>query len=91
MVDLEEWSNEELEKRVDVVLSLFHKVKKGEKISLLDFAPEYREILRDKTYGPWFPTGDSQFISFSPLSNARVRIAVYLLGARLLKLFYLHF
>ena len=58
MVNLEEWSNEELEKRVDVVLSLFHKVKKGEKISLLDFAPEYREILRDKTYGSWFPTGE---------------------------------
>jgi len=29
LVNLEERSNEELEKRVDVVLSLFHIVKKG--------------------------------------------------------------
>ena len=55
LVNLEEWSNEEYEKSTDVILSVIDKLKKEEEISLLDFAPEYKNILRDETYGPWFP------------------------------------
>jgi hypothetical protein len=69
LVDLEEWENDEEKRGAEAVNSLLEKLEKGEKISFLDFAPEYKNILRDKTYGPWFPTGDPQFISFSPLSN----------------------
>jgi hypothetical protein len=69
LVNLEEWSNEELEKGAEIFLSLFHKVKEGEEISFLDFAPEFKKILRDKTYGLWRPPGNIQVMLRRPVAN----------------------
>lgn len=66
---LEKWSNEEAERSKEVVISMFKKVVGGEKISLLDFAPEYKSILRDKTYGLWRPPGDIKTMLQKPIAN----------------------
>jgi hypothetical protein len=68
-VDLEGWYSEEIEKSAEVILSVIDKLKKGEEISLLDFAPEYKDVLKDKTYGLWVPPGDAEEISSRPVSN----------------------
>jgi len=69
MVDLEEWENEEQKRSDEVFYSLLDRVIKGEKISLLDLAPEYREILRERTYGLWVPPGDIQTMLQRPKTN----------------------
>ncbi|RSN77417.1 MAG: hypothetical protein DSO07_10095 [Thermoproteota archaeon] len=69
MVDLKEWKNEELKRSHEIVCSLLDRVKRGEKISLLDFTPEYREILRERTYGLWMPPGSIQTMLWRPLGN----------------------
>jgi hypothetical protein len=69
LVDLEGWHSEEIEKSAEVILSVIDKLKKGEEISLLDFAPEYKDVLKDKTYGLWAPPGDAEEISSRPVSN----------------------
>jgi len=69
LVDLEEWDNDEAERGVEAVNSLLEKVGKGEKISFLDFAPEFKKILRDKTYGLWRPPGNIQVILWRPVAN----------------------
>ncbi|MCC5997661.1 MAG: hypothetical protein LM573_01145 [Thermofilum sp.] len=69
LVGLEKWSNEEAERSKEVVISMFKKVVGGEKISLLDFAPEYKSILRDKTYGLWRPPGDIKTMLQKPIAN----------------------
>jgi hypothetical protein len=69
MVDLKEWDNEERKRNEEVFYSLLDRLKRGEKISLLDFAPEYREILRGRTYGLWIPPGDIQTMVQKPLTN----------------------
>jgi hypothetical protein len=69
MVDLEEWRNEDLKKSREVISSLVDRVKRGEKISLLDFTPECREILREKAYGLWIPPGNVQTMLLRPLTN----------------------
>jgi hypothetical protein len=68
-VDLEGWHSEEIEKSAEVILSVIDKLKKGEEISLLDFAPEYKDVLKDKTYGLWAPPGNAEEISSRPVSN----------------------
>jgi hypothetical protein len=69
MVDLEEWKNEELKRSREIVRSLLDRVKRREKISLLDFTPEYKDILEKRTYGLWVPPGDIQTMLQRPLSN----------------------
>jgi hypothetical protein len=69
MVDLEEWKNEDLKRSYEVIFSLLDRVKRGEKISLLDLAPEYRGILRERTYGLWIPPGSVQEMLQRPLTN----------------------
>jgi hypothetical protein len=69
MVDLEEWENEELKRSHEVISSLLDRVEGGEKISLLDLAPEYREILRERTYGLWEPPGDIRLMLRRPIFN----------------------
>jgi hypothetical protein len=69
MVDLEEWENEYQKRSDEVISSLLDRVKRGEKISLLDFTPEYREILREKAYGLWIPPGNVQTMLLRPLTN----------------------
>jgi hypothetical protein len=69
MVDLEEWENEDRKRCREVVCSLLDRVEREEKISLLDLAPEYREILRERTYGLWLPPGDIQEMLQRPLTN----------------------
>lgn len=56
MADLEEWLNGEV-KRFKEDFSSHDRLGRGEKISLLDFAPEYEEILRERKYGLWLPSG----------------------------------
>jgi hypothetical protein len=68
-MDLKEWRNEEWKRTKEIVFSLLDRVERGEKISLPDFAPEYREILRERTYGLWLPPGDIQTMLLRPLSN----------------------
>jgi hypothetical protein len=68
-MDLKEWENEEMKRTREVVFSLLDRVKRGEKISLLDLAPEYREILRERTYGLWRPPGDIQEMLQGSLKN----------------------
>jgi hypothetical protein len=68
-VDLEKWFKEEIERAGEVVFPLLGRVEREKGISLLDFVPEYREILRDKTYGLWIPPGDIQTMLQRPLSN----------------------
>jgi len=68
-VDLKEWDNDEAERGVEAVNSLLEKVGKGEKISFLDFAPEFKKILRDKTYGLWRPPGNIQIMLRRPVAN----------------------
>jgi hypothetical protein len=68
-VDLEEWFKEEDEKASEVVSLLLGRVGRGEKISLLDFVPEYENILRDKTYGLWIPPGSIQIMLQRPVTN----------------------
>lgn len=69
MVNLEEWDEDELERGTEAVNSLLEKVGKGEKISFLDFAPEFKKILRDKTYGMWRPPGDIQVMLRRHVAN----------------------
>jgi hypothetical protein len=69
LVDLEKWKNEELEKTTDVIRSVIDKLENEKEIPLLDFAPEFKNILRDKTYGPWSPPGDIQIMLWSPTLN----------------------
>jgi hypothetical protein len=69
MVDLEEWDNEEMKRTREVVFALLDRVKRKEKISLLDFTPEYRKILGEKTYGLWLPPGSIQEMVLRPLTN----------------------
>jgi hypothetical protein len=69
MVDLEECDKEEMKRVDEVVYPLLDRVKRGEKISLLDLAPEYREILRERTYGLWTPPGDIQTMLQRPSAN----------------------
>jgi hypothetical protein len=68
-VNLEEWKNEELKRSREIICSLRDRTKRGEKISLLDFVPEYEKILRDKTYGLWRPPGDIQTMLQRPVAN----------------------
>jgi hypothetical protein len=44
-------------KRFKEDFSSHDRLGRGEKISLLDFAPEYEEILRERKYGLWLPSG----------------------------------
>jgi hypothetical protein len=67
MADLEEWRNEEVKRCKEAVYPLLD--RKIEEISLLDFAPEYREILRERTYGLWIPPSSIQEMLRRPLSN----------------------
>jgi hypothetical protein len=69
MVDLEEWDKEEMKRTEEVIYSLLDRVKRGEKISLLDLTPEYREILRERTYGLWIPPGDIRLMLRRPIFN----------------------
>ena len=69
LVNLEGWHNEEIEKSDEVILSVIDKLKKEEEISLLDFAPEFKKILRDKTYGLWSPPGSIRNFLLSPKLN----------------------
>jgi|GEM_PF-2231360 len=69
MVDLKEWDNEEEKRMEEVDYPLLDRVKRREEISLLDFTPEYREILRGRTYGLWIPPGNVQAMLLKPLSN----------------------
>jgi len=69
LVDLEEWMNEEVKRLEENVYPLLGRVKKRREISLLDFAPEFKKILRENTYGLWLPPGSIKAISQMPLSN----------------------
>ncbi|RSN73471.1 hypothetical protein [Candidatus Methanodesulfokora washburnensis] len=69
MVNLEEWDKEEMKRTEEVISSLIDRVERGEEISLLDLAPEYREILREGTYGLWVPPGGIQKMLQRPLLN----------------------
>ncbi|MGY0287591.1 MAG: hypothetical protein ACUX7D_02310 [Candidatus Methanodesulfokora washburnensis] len=69
MVDLEEWENEDLKRSYELVCSLLDRVERGEEVSLLDFAPEYREILRGRTYDLWIPPGSIRTMLLRPLTN----------------------
>jgi hypothetical protein len=59
MIDITQWELENSKENSEANKAIFETINRGSTLSLLDLAPQFRDILEDHTYGWWSPPNET--------------------------------